>query len=95
MPKTKGFIEKINQIEEIPEESLLVTLDVKPLYTNILNNKEIQAVQEAYDKPRNKTYHKLSQLILNLNNFIINSGNYIQKMGYAMDTVLTPCYANL
>ena len=35
---TKDFIQKLKQIEEIPEDSLLVTLIVKCLYTNIPNS---------------------------------------------------------
>ena len=37
------------------EESLLVTLDVKSLYIIIPNNKGIKAVNEAYDKYKEKT----------------------------------------
>ena len=36
---TKDLIQKLNQTEEIPQDSLLVILDVKALYTNIPNNK--------------------------------------------------------
>ena len=52
---TKDFIQKFNQIEEVPEDSLLVALDVKSLYTNIPNNEGIKAVKETYDKHPNKT----------------------------------------
>ena len=31
--ETRDFIQKLNQIEEVPEGNLLVTLDVKSLYT--------------------------------------------------------------
>ena len=44
---TKDFIQKLNQIEEVPESSLLVTLDVKSSYNNIPNNEGIKAVKEA------------------------------------------------
>ena len=40
---TKTFLTKLN-IRNMPKESLLVTLDVKSLYTNIPNNKHIKAV---------------------------------------------------
>ena len=94
---TKDFIKKLNQVEEIPEGSLLVTLDVKSLYTNIPNNEGIKTLKKAYDKHPNKTVStkvittSLS-LILTLNNFIFNSVNYIPKMGCAMGTVCAPSY---
>ena len=51
----KDFIQKFNQTEEVLEYGLLVTLDVKFLYTNIPNSKGRKAVKEAYDKHPNKT----------------------------------------
>ena len=33
---TKDFLIKLNDVRHIPKESLLVTLDVQSLYTNIL-----------------------------------------------------------
>ena len=44
---TRYFIQKLNQIEEVPEDSLLVPLYVKSLYTNIPNNEGIKSVKEA------------------------------------------------
>ena len=45
---TKEFIQKLNQIEKIPEDNLLVTLYVKSLYTSIPNNKRIKAIKESW-----------------------------------------------
>ena len=60
---TKTFIQKLNQVEETPDDSLFVTLDAKSLYTNSPNNKGIKTVKEAYDKPLIKPFRqKLSQL---------------------------------
>ena len=84
----------------MPEDSLLVTLDVKSSYTNIPNNKGIKAVREAYDKHPNKTILSkvittFLSLILTLNNFIFSSVKYTQKMGCAMGSVCASSYANL
>ena len=92
MLKIKDFIQKLNQIEEVPQDSLLVTLNVKSLYINNPNNEGIKAVKEAYDKRPDKTVSTkvittFLSLILTLNNFIFNSVNYIQKMGCAMGTI--------
>ena len=57
----KDFIQTLNQIEKVPEDSLLVTLDVKSLYTHIPNNEGIKTVKEAfYKKHPNKTISRSS-----------------------------------
>ena len=82
MLKTKDFIQKFNQTEEVPEENLLVTLRCKIVYVNIPNRKRIKTVKEAYDKhPPNKTLltkviTAFFSLILTLNSFIFNSVIY-------------------
>ena len=66
MSKAKKILLKNNQIEEIHECSLLVTLDVKSLYTNIPNNEVIKTVKKAYKLMINALakllQQKLSQL---------------------------------
>ena len=52
---TTDFLQKLDKVKNIPNDCLLVTLDVKPLYTNIPDNEGIKAVREAYDKYPNKT----------------------------------------
>ena len=53
--ETKDFLTKLNDVRRIPKESLLVTLDLKSLCTNIPNNEGIKAVREAYDKHPSKS----------------------------------------
>ena len=45
---TKDFINKINNFA-VPPSSLLVTMDVKSLYTSIPNNEGIASVRKNYD----------------------------------------------
>ena len=97
---TKDFLTKQNDIRHIPKESLLVTLDVKSLYTNIPNNDGIKVVREAYDKypfksVSTKVIITFLCLILNLNNFIFNCFHYQQVMGCAMDTICARAYPNI
>ena len=47
---TQDFLKKFGKVKDKPEESLLVTLDIKSLYTNILNNEGIKKVEESYEK---------------------------------------------
>lgn len=52
---TQDFLKKVEKLKEIPEESLLVTLDKKPLYINIRNKEDIKAVNEPYEIYKEKT----------------------------------------
>ena len=52
---TQNFFEKLEKVKDIPQESLLVTLHVKSLRTNIPNNEAIKAVKESFEKYKEKT----------------------------------------
>ena len=97
---TTDFFQKLDKIKNIPSDCLLVTLDLKLLYTNIPNNEDIKAVREAYDNHPNKTVVTqviitFLSLILTLNNFVFNPINYLQIMGCAMSTICAPAYTNI
>ena len=88
------FISKINNFLA-PPNSLLVTMDVKSLYTSIPNNKGIASVKKKYDNyPRKTIPTKIIAtflaLILTLNNIIFNSKFYLQIKGCAMGTICDP-----
>ena len=51
---TQNFFKKLEKVKDIPQESLLVTLDVKSLYTNIPNNEGIKEVKESFEKYKEK-----------------------------------------
>ena len=85
---------------KVPKDAILVSLDVKALYTRIPNSEGIAAVKRAYDKYQQKTVATkvlttFLALILTLNNFIFNSKLYLQIKGCAMDTTCAPAYANI
>ena len=97
---TTDFLQKLDKVKNISNDYLLVTLDVKSMYTNIPNNEDIKAVKEAYgNHPTKKVATKVIitflSLILTLNNFVFNSINYLQIMGCAMGTICAPAYANI
>lgn len=86
----------------IPENSLLVTLDVVSLYTNIPHNDGIQAVVHAYDRSSDDqktigsdTLSTLLKSILQLNNFGFNASHYLQISGTSMGTRIGPNYASI
>ena len=79
---TNDFINKINNFK-VPENSFLVTMNVKALYTNIPNNEGIAAVKRKHGnyKKKNvatKVIKTFLAPILTLNNFIFNSKFYLQ-----------------
>ena len=96
------FINILNELPTLPSGSLLVTLDVSSLYTNIPQLQGKQAIARALIKHRcNGTYPcnasiiQLLNLVLSLNNFTFNGDHYLQVGGTAMGTKVAPSYANL
>ena len=88
---TIDFLQKLDKAKNVPNDCLLVALDVKSLYTNIPNNGGIKALTEAYDNHPNKTVvtkviMTFLSLIITLNSFVFNSINYLKIMGCAMGT---------
>ena len=97
---TTDFINKLNSVQSVKEDTLFVTFDVKSLYTNIPNHEGIQAVKEALNREQDrpiatKVVIKFLYFILTLNNFVFNGTHYIQKKGCAMGTICAPSYANI
>ena len=97
---TTDFLNKLRELPPLPSGSLLVTLDVSSLYTNIPHDEGIKACEEALDTridqslPTEDLCH-LIKLILTRNAFIFNEAFYLQQSGTAMGTRMAPSYANL
>ena len=82
-------------MEKIPDNSMLVTMDVRSLYTNIPNKEGIEAVETTLKRKNIGTtiISTFLRLVLTLNNFVFNSQNYLQIKGCAMGTKCAPSYA--
>ena len=96
---TNHFINKVNNFS-VPVNSILVTMDVRSLYTSIPNNEGIAATKKRYDSYIHKTIPtKITTtflaLILMLNSFVFNSKFYLQIKGCAMGTIYAPAYGNI
>ena len=96
---TNNFVNKINNFP-VPPNLLLVTMDVKSLYTSIPNKEGITSAQKKYDRYLKKTIPTkvittFLALILTLNNVIFNSKFYLKIKGCAMGTICAPSYANI
>ena len=94
-----GFIKKIEAIYHLSDDSYLVSLDVRSLYTNIPHKEGIEAVKQKLEKSKPNISIKVIltflKLILTLKNFVFNGIIYLQKKGSAMGTKCAPSYENI
>ena len=99
---TTQFIHGISN-PTINNNTWLVTVNVKSLYTNISNEEGIPASYNAWleqetidpQHPPAETVKKLLELVLKLNVFEFNNKYYLQKFGTAMGSKLASAYANV
>ena len=96
---TTDFLLKLKSFGKTPSGSLLLTLDVCCLYTNIPHEEGIETCRGLLDtrdvqEPPTDDIIKLITLILNKNNFSFNNEHYLQLKGTAMGTCKAPSYAN-
>ena len=93
-------LQDINQKETLPENALLVVIDVIGLYTNIPQEEGVACVEEAleerlHSKVPSKYIARLLEIILQYSVFEFNDTKYRQKVGTSMGTKLAPSYANI
>ena len=97
---TTDFLQKIKSLERIPQDAILVTLDVRSLYSNIKHDEGLSALKECLDtrtinNPPTTVVTTLMNHILTLNNFNFNGRHFLQIKGCAMGTVSAPSYATI
>ena len=97
---TTDFILKLKELPELPKDSLLVTLDVTSLYTNIPNEEGLRATfRKLLRDPNMRQIRpyiiKLIILVLTNTNFTFNGEHYLQVGGTSMGTGFTPSYASI
>ena len=97
---TTDFLEKLQNISILPAETLLVTLDVKLLYTNIPHSEGIEAFRTALNtrrvlQPPTEDLLHLIELILTKTTFTFQGEHYLRIHGMAMGTRMAPSYANI
>ncbi len=87
---------------QIPPESLLVTFDVRSLYTNIRNEDGIpcclSAIKNFYGRNTPlpiRFIESILNFILKRNYFEFREEFYLQTRGSAMGTAFAPNYANI
>ena len=87
---------------KLPENSILFSLDVVSLYTNIPTEMGLDWIDNFLKdhrpegtKPSNRMLVKLLEFVLTCNDFEFNGEFYLQKFGTAIGTKVAPSYANL
>ena len=100
---TTHFLHILNNVGALPPDTLLVTMDVTSLYTNIPNEEGMQVIRELLHNkrpthgiyPSNWALNQLLEFVLTKNNFTFNDLHYLQVGGTAMGTRVAPTYAIL
>ena len=99
---TTHFLRRIFTLNhDLPENIILITIDVKSLYTSIPNDQGIQACLDML-KDHNTLTSELEQYITNIlthiltkNAFTFNDEHFLQIHGTAMGSPMAPTYANI
>ena len=98
---TSDFINRLRRLPQPPPESLMVTLDVSSLYTDIPHEEGIKTCEEFLNQqellvPSIADLCHPVRLILTMNCFLFNENHYLQVHGTAMGTPVwhhhTPTY---
>ena len=99
---TSDFINKISEGPPLLEGTILCTIDVSSLYTNIPIQegitacaKYLQATRNNNSPPSNGNIVRTLDYVLTKNNFDFNDRHYLQVGGTAMGTKVAPSFANL
>ena len=98
---TTHFLQKLQSIDKFSEGTLLATLDVASLYTNIPNDEGLEAARLAlyrdhgrFCNPSNGSLISLLRMVVTMNNFDFAGRHYLQVGGTAMGTKVAPSFAN-
>jgi hypothetical protein len=89
------YLQKMESMNPLPSGTILVSMDVTSLYTNIPHNDGIEACREAWDQravkePPTECLVQLLALVLKHNNFTFNGEHFLQINGTAMGTKMAP-----
>ncbi|CAJ0941359.1 unnamed protein product [Ranitomeya imitator] len=96
---TGHFLSIIRQLDTVPPDSTLVTLDVNSLYTSIQHSKGMEVTKHLLQLSNmsNDAIQfclDLLHIVLYENYFLWGDTFYVQRCGTAMGSNVTPAYAN-
>uniref|UniRef100_A0A8C4VK70 Reverse transcriptase domain-containing protein n=1 Tax=Gopherus evgoodei TaxID=1825980 RepID=A0A8C4VK70_9SAUR len=93
---TTDFLRKLQCIGDLPENTILATMDVEAVFTNIPHTDRIQAVRNSIpDDATAQLAAELCPFILTHNYFKFDDNIYLQISGTAMGPRMAPQYANI
>ncbi|CAJ0968865.1 unnamed protein product [Ranitomeya imitator] len=100
IPELSHFLHILKQFPTTPPGCLLVTFNVKSLYTSIKHDLGIKAVGDllehsAFSINSRHLCFNLVSLILHENYFLFGDQFYLQTQGTAMGANVAPAYANI
>ena len=95
---TNDFLKKLRDLPDLPEDSIICTIDVVGLYPSIPNEEGLRFLRNVLEKRSNKnvttnTLIELAELVLQNNYFEFNEGYLKQIRGTAIGTIFAPPYA--
>ena len=91
---TNRFLKKIKELGQLPEGTILCTIDVVGLYPNIPHDEGLAFLKDFLDS-RVDTLIELTELVLKNNIFEFSDKTYKQIRGTAIGTKFAPPYAVL
>ena len=97
---TTDYLKQMQALNPLPVNTILATMDVSSLYTNIPQDEGIAACEAVWNtrqdkNPPTECLVKLLTLVLKNNNFVFNGQHYLQVNGTSMGTKMAPSYANI
>ena len=93
---TTDFLRKLQTLTDLPDDTILATMDVTSLYTNIPHADGIRAIESIMPEgDMGTTTSLLAKFVLRHNYFKFGDNLYLQTNGTAMGTRMAPQYANI
>ena len=95
---TRDILSRLNQVRDIPDNTLLVTFDVVGLYPHLPREKGLGTMKIYIDKREcqsmsSGSLYKLAKIILKYNYFELRQDEYHQILGTAIGVIFAPHYA--
>ena len=97
---TTDFLSKLSRLNNLPDNTILVTFNVTALYSNIPHNDDIGSCKKHIDRrvlstTSSEDICQLIKFIFENNVISFNDEYFSQECGTAMGTRMAPCYANI
>ena len=101
-PHLLRMLNDMNKSRSLPENAILVTIDVVGLYPNIPQDEGMEAFRECIQDPNMRDQSMptdflmtLLRYVLSFNSFSFNGELYLQNWGTAIGTKAAPTYATI